>query len=163
MTTQLPTAEQPVVLKFGHSRWTWLFLLTIFCAFGWGLWQLGMRGIAALLWFAVSAAVVALFCVVVETQLFTTRVVRIWRLFGRMTVRQHEFSLASFRGVEQRRLGVDDDISWQVGLLHGSGKFMVVQGFGGGTETEPPEECRTYSRQLAQVTGLPLLHEQPSD
>jgi hypothetical protein len=86
----------------------------------------------------------------------------VWRLLGLVTVRQREDPLSSFRGVRFRQCGHSDEVWWQVGLVHGSGKFIVVQWFGGGTETEAPAECQSYGTQLAQITGLPVLHETPA-
>lgn len=159
MHSTTPVSSQPLILRYGYSRWAALVILLAFGGFSFFFWSKGISGWPAVIWFGFSAFAILGGFIFGETQIVadTGKVVRVWKLLGFFTVYRREYSLTSFRGIQQRHFRGAEDSTWTVGLLDPFGRFLAVQWFVCGNVEGACSEAAVYASHLSHLTGLPIV------
>jgi hypothetical protein len=151
--------SQPLILRYGYSRWAALIILLAFGGFSYWFWREGISGWPAVVWFGFSAFVIVGGFLFGHTEVVADvgKVVRVWKLLGLLTLWRREYSLTSFRGVQQRHFRGAEDSTWMVGFLDPFGRFLAVQWFLSGSVEGACSEAADYASHLSQLTGLPIV------
>ena len=154
--------DELIILPDAYRRRTAVFGLAMAFVLALLFWKSGVSGPGSVPAFSLVLVVSLGGLLSFETRISPglKRVVRLWNLGGLVPVWKRVYPFGYFRGVQCVCVADGEHNLWQVGLVTGSGGFLMITYFTSRTSRFPARHADRFRDYLAGLMGMRVLNEQ---